>query len=64
MKVRKPLRPGTTWAFKNSSEGRNLCETCALRDLQGSCPRLNLKKVQRDSLVAVRCTFYITNTAA
>jgi hypothetical protein len=61
MKVRKPLRPVTTWSFQDSAGDRDLCCNCALRDMQGSCPRLSLKKLQRDRMVAVRCTFFSPN---
>lgn len=61
MRVRKPLRPVTTWSFKDSAGDRDLCSKCALKDLQGSCPRLNLKKVHRERMVAVRCAFFTTN---
>lgn len=61
MKVRKPLRPVTTWSFKDSAGNRDLCVHCALLNEQDSCPRFSLKKIQRDRMVAVRCSFHSTN---
>jgi hypothetical protein len=60
MRVRRQIRPTTTWSFKDSAGNRDLCSECTLKDVINSCPRLNLSKVHQKRMVAVRCVFYTT----
>lgn len=58
MRVRRPTKPPTTWAFKESTPGGGLCASCTLDGDQNSCPRMRLTSIQQETQVATRCIFY------